>query len=183
MVASPRRLSALKKRFHVERLCAVLLLLSSLAWAQARPEDGAHEWQLWTGGGHGVSGRTSHTGVLNVGLRYGRALRLLRRDPARAAHRAPPQDVGVNRVDIAAFAKLSPTTLAEVVARDRVMDPGIRPLWGPMERLAGPAYPVACPAGDNLMLHVAIHRAPAGSVSVCAAGDSNWAMAGGNACA
>src|SRR5439155_17418103 len=35
----------------------------------------------------------------------------------------------------------------------------------------------------NLMLHVAIHRAPAGSVIVCAAGDSNWAMAGGNVCA
>jgi len=52
-----------------------------------------------------------------------------------------------------------------------------------MPRLAGPAYPVACPAGDNLMLHVAIHRAPAGSVIVCAAGDSNWAMAGGNVCA
>src|SRR5437870_2178817 len=68
-------------------------------------------------------------------------------------------------------------------SRDRVMDPAIRPLWQPMPRLAGPAYPVACPAGDNLMLHVAIHRAPAGSVIVCAAGDSNWAMAGGNVCA
>ena len=52
-----------------------------------------------------------------------------------------------------------------------------------MPRLAGPAYPVACPAGDNLMLHIAIHRAPPGSVIVCAAGDSNWAMAGGNVCA
>src|ERR671931_1502746 len=86
-------------------------------------------------------------------------------------------------MDIAAFAKLSPTTLADLLPRDRVMDPGIRPLWSPMERLTGPAYPVACPAGDNLMLHVAIHRAPAGSVIVCAAGDSNWAMAGGNVCA
>src|SRR5438093_4762086 len=46
-----------------------------------------------------------------------------------------------------------------------------------------PAYPVASPACDNLMLHLAIHRAPAGSVIVCAAGDSNWAMAGGNVCA
>jgi regulator of RNase E activity RraA len=82
-----------------------------------------------------------------------------------------------------AFAKISPCTFAEVVTRDRVMDPGIKPLWQPMPRLAGPAYPVACPAGDNLMLHVAIHRAPAGSVIVCAAGDSNWAMAGGNVCA
>ena len=82
-----------------------------------------------------------------------------------------------------AFAKISPCTFAEVVTRDRVMDPAIRPLWQPMPRVAGPAYPVACPAGDNLMLHVAIHRAPAGSVIVCAAGDSNWAMAGGNVCA
>ena len=86
-------------------------------------------------------------------------------------------------MDTAAFAKISPCTFAEVVTRDRVMDPTLRPLWEPMPRLAGPAYPVACPAGDNLMLHVAIHRAPAGSVIVCAAGDSNWAMAGGNVCA
>jgi regulator of RNase E activity RraA len=86
-------------------------------------------------------------------------------------------------MDPAAFAKISPCNYADVITRDRVMDPGIRPLWSPMPRIAGPAYPVACPAGDNLMLHVAIHRAPAGSVIVCAAGDSNWAMAGGNVCA
>ena len=86
-------------------------------------------------------------------------------------------------MDNAAFARVSPCTFAEVVTRDRVMDPGIRPLWEPMPRLAGVAYPVACPPGDNLMLHVAIHRAPAGSVIMCAAGDSNWAMAGGNVCA
>ena len=86
-------------------------------------------------------------------------------------------------MDTAAFATISPCTFAEVVTRDRVMDPALRPLWEPMPRVAGPAYPVACPAGDNLMLHVAIHRAPAGSVIVCAAGDSNWAMAGGNVCA
>ncbi len=66
-----RRLSALKKRFHVERFAAMLLLPSLLAWAQARPEDGAHELQLWTGGGHAVNGRTSDTGVWNAGLRYG----------------------------------------------------------------------------------------------------------------
>ena len=86
-------------------------------------------------------------------------------------------------MDLAAFAKLPPTTYADVLTRDRVMDPAIYPLWQPMPRVAGPAYPVACPAGDNLMLHIAIHRAPAGSVIVCAAGDSNWAMAGGNVCA
>jgi 4-hydroxy-4-methyl-2-oxoglutarate aldolase len=86
-------------------------------------------------------------------------------------------------MDLQAFAKISPCNYADVITRDRVMDPAIRPLWNPMPRVAGAAYPVACPAGDNLMLHVAIHRAPAGSVIVCAAGDSNWAMAGGNVCA
>jgi regulator of RNase E activity RraA len=86
-------------------------------------------------------------------------------------------------MDNAAFAKLATTSYAEVVTRDRVMDHAIHPLWQPIPRIAGPAYPVACPAGDNLMLHIAIYRAPAGSVIVCAAGDSNWAMAGGNVCA
>lgn len=86
-------------------------------------------------------------------------------------------------MDTRAFARLSPTTLSDVLTRDRVMDAGIRPLWAPMLRVAGPAYPVACPAGDNLMLHAAIHRAPAGSVLVVQAGDSNFAVAGGNVCA
>jgi lipid A 3-O-deacylase len=49
----------------------MLVLLSSLAWTQARPEDGAHELQVWTGGGHAVNGSTSDTGVWNAGLRYG----------------------------------------------------------------------------------------------------------------
>ncbi len=52
-------------------LLAVLLLCAPLAWAQARLEDGGHELQLWTGGGHSVSGGTSNIGVWNVGLRYG----------------------------------------------------------------------------------------------------------------
>lgn len=52
-------------------IALVLLLLSSVAWAQARPEDGGHEFQVWAGGGHSVPGGTSDTGVWNVGLRYG----------------------------------------------------------------------------------------------------------------
>ncbi|HXR15173.1 MAG TPA: acyloxyacyl hydrolase [Terriglobales bacterium] len=48
-----------------------LLCLSSVAWAQERPEDGGHEIQVWTGGGHSVAGGTSDTSVWNVGLRYG----------------------------------------------------------------------------------------------------------------
>jgi regulator of RNase E activity RraA len=81
------------------------------------------------------------------------------------------------------FSQLSPTTLADVLTRDRVMDIGIRPLWPAMPRIAGPAYPVRCPPGDNLMLHAAIYRAPPGAVIVCEAGDVDYAVAGGNVCA
>jgi len=85
--------------------------------------------------------------------------------------------------DYTAFQQLSPTTLADVLTRDRVMDIGIRPLWSEMPRVAGPAYPVRCAPGDNLMLHAAIHRAPPGSVIVVEAGDVDYAVAGGNVCA
>jgi len=86
-------------------------------------------------------------------------------------------------MDLHAFAKLSPTTLADVLTRDRVMDIGIRPLWSPIPRIAGPAYTCACAPGDNLMLHAAIYRAPAGAVIVVQAGDRDYALAGGNVCA
>jgi 4-hydroxy-4-methyl-2-oxoglutarate aldolase len=85
--------------------------------------------------------------------------------------------------DYAAFQALSPTTLADTLTRDRVMDIGIRPLWQEMPRIAGPAYPVRCPAGDHLMLHAAIYRALPGSVIVVEAGDVDYALAGGNVCA
>ena len=52
-------------------LLITLLLGATLGWSQGRPEDGGRELQLWTGGGHSVSGGTSNTGVWNVGLRYG----------------------------------------------------------------------------------------------------------------
>jgi len=55
-----------------KRLIAVaVLLLSSVAWAQNRLEDGGREIQVWTGGGPSVPGGTSDTSVWNVGLRYG----------------------------------------------------------------------------------------------------------------
>lgn len=82
-----------------------------------------------------------------------------------------------------AFAKLSPTTICDVLTRDRVMDFGIRPLWPGMPRVAGPAYPVRCPPGDNLMLHAAIYRAEPGSIIVAEGGDTAYALAGGNVCA
>ncbi|MDH6489114.1 RraA family protein [Streptomyces sp. SAI-127] len=81
------------------------------------------------------------------------------------------------------FADIPTTTLADLLGRDQVMDIGIRPVWGPVPRVAGPAFTVLCPPGDNLMLHAAIHRAPAGSVIVVESGDLDYALAGGNVCA
>jgi regulator of RNase E activity RraA len=77
----------------------------------------------------------------------------------------------------------SPTVLADQLDRSQVMDAGIRPLWPQPPRVAGPAYPVRCAPGDNLMLHAAVHRAPPGSVIVVEAGDGDFAVAGGNVCA
>lgn len=85
--------------------------------------------------------------------------------------------------DGAGFADVSPTTLADLLGRAQVMDIGIRPLWGPMPRVAGPAFTVRCPPGDNLMLHAAIHRAEPGSIVVVESGDVDYALAGGNVCA
>jgi regulator of RNase E activity RraA len=85
--------------------------------------------------------------------------------------------------DVTGFTGLSPTTLADVLGRGQVMDIGIRPLWSPTPRIAGPAFTVRCPPGDNLMLHAAIYRAEPGSVIVVAAGDVDYAVAGGNVCA
>ena len=46
-------------------------ILSTAANAQTGPEVGGNEVQVWTGGGHGLNGSTSDTGVWNLGFRYG----------------------------------------------------------------------------------------------------------------
>src|SRR5260370_20993113 len=56
-------------------LCAALVFAALLSAPAARPQagpvDGGHELQVWTGGGHGISGSQSGDGVWNVGFRYG----------------------------------------------------------------------------------------------------------------
>ncbi|NBE56388.1 RraA family protein [Streptomyces boluensis] len=81
------------------------------------------------------------------------------------------------------FTDIPTTTLADLLGRAQVMDIGIRPLWPGMPRVAGPAFTVRCPVGDNLMLHAAIHRAQPGTVLVVESGDLDHALAGGNVCA
>ena len=50
---------------------AILLTASLLSSAQASPERGGNEVQIWAAGGHSVSGGTSKTSVFDAGLRYG----------------------------------------------------------------------------------------------------------------
>jgi len=50
---------------------SLVFLCATPMSGQARPEDGGHELQLWSGGGYSVPGGTSNTGVWNAGLRYG----------------------------------------------------------------------------------------------------------------
>jgi hypothetical protein len=67
------------RRKQVKReilLAGALALLAGLLGArdlraQGSPENSSRELQIWTGGGHGINGSTSDTGVWNLGLRYG----------------------------------------------------------------------------------------------------------------
>ena len=48
-----------------------LVCTPALCAQDARPEEGGHEVQIWTGGGWTVPGGTKDTSVWNAGLRYG----------------------------------------------------------------------------------------------------------------
>jgi regulator of RNase E activity RraA len=86
--------------------------------------------------------------------------------------------------DYAKFAALSPTAYADAgLGREQFMDMDLREMWPHLPRMAGPAYTVSCPPGDNLMLHAAIYRAEPGSIIVVQAGDLDYALSGGNVCA
>ena len=78
--------------------------------------------------------------------------------------------------------KLSSCDFANCLPRKQIMDHMISPLWAGMPRISGPAFTVSCPPGDNLMMHVAIHEAPKGSIIVINAGSCEYAVAGGNVC-
>ncbi len=52
-------------------LIPVFLIACLASVAQIGPEKGGHEIELWTGGGHSVSGGRGDTGAFNAGLRYG----------------------------------------------------------------------------------------------------------------
>lgn len=48
-------------------------------------------------------------------------------------------------------------------------DSAIRPVWAGAS-IAGPAYPLECSPGDNLAIHIAMEKAPRGSILVVSTG-------------
>ena len=85
--------------------------------------------------------------------------------------------------ELTKFLDFSTCNYADFIADDAFMDIGIKPLWSDIPRLVGRAFTVKCVPGDNLMVHAAIYKAPPGSILVIDAGDSQFAVAGGNVCA
>jgi 4-hydroxy-4-methyl-2-oxoglutarate aldolase len=63
---------------------------------------------------------------------------------------------------------LGTSTLYEASGLACAIDPAIRPAWAGAA-VAGPAYPVRCSPGDNLAIHLAVERAPRGSLLVVTA--------------
>lgn len=52
----------------------IIFLFTPAGWAQAAPEQGTNELQVWVAGGYSVPGGTSKTGVFDAGIRYGRVI-------------------------------------------------------------------------------------------------------------
>jgi len=76
---------------------------------------------------------------------------------------------GISPRSLDAFRSLGVATVYEASGRKGFIDNAIKPA-ARGNRLCGPAYTVQCAPGDNLMLHKALQRAPAGSVIVASVG-------------
>jgi hypothetical protein len=71
-IAAPKLTGSIFGR--ISRLAAVagaLMLFAVPVLAQVGPQQGGTEIQVWTAGGHSVSGGRGNTGIFDVGLRYG----------------------------------------------------------------------------------------------------------------
>lgn len=76
---------------------------------------------------------------------------------------------GTTASELAELAALGTATVYEASGLDCALDPAIRPAWRGAS-VTGPAFTVACPAGDNLAVHRALESVSPGNVLVVAAG-------------
>ena len=105
-----------------------ILVLPIVVRAQSGPQSGGDELQVWTGGGHGLNGSTSDTGVWNLGVRYGWVLtNPIGPGPLRGrfeyAVEAIPAFVVVQRTNTAYGVGLTPIGLKWNFAPDRRVVP------------------------------------------------------------
>lgn len=75
----------------------------------------------------------------------------------------------MNEITARTLRDLGAATIGE--SGGRPMRARIRPAW-PGAALAAPAFPVVCTPGDNLGIHVAVARAPAGHALVVSVGET-----------
>ena len=83
----------------------------------------------------------------------------------------------VGGILVKAIANFDTATLYEAAGQQGAMVPEIRPL-ARGTRMAGPALTVACPPGDNLMLHAAVADAAPGDVLVAQCHDFTFGVWG-----
>ena len=65
------RLTTVRRSLNIPLLAAIALICAVNTFAQVGPQEGGSEIQLWTAGGHSVSGGRGNTGIFDAGLRYG----------------------------------------------------------------------------------------------------------------
>src|SRR2546422_5358412 len=83
----------------------------------------------------------------------------------------------VGGILLRAIASFDTATLYEAAGQQGAMVPEIRPL-ARGTRMAGPALTVACPPGDNLMLHAAVADAAPGDILVAQCHDFTFGVWG-----
>ena len=87
---------------------------------------------------------------------------------------------GIEVIDYEAFRELSPASLSVFLDHSQLMNYKIRPIWPTPRSIAGPAYTVRVPRGDNMMFHYAMDKIPEGVVVVVESGDTEYALCGSN---
>ncbi len=80
------------------------------------------------------------------------------------------------------YSELATTDYGNILKREQFIDISVAPLWQGIGEISVPAFTVQLSAGDNLMLHSAIYKAPKGSIIVVDGVDDQYAVAGGNVC-
>jgi hypothetical protein len=63
--------AAIPRTLRIALFSVVLLACALSAFAQVGPQQGGSEIEVWTAGGHSVSGGRGNTGIFDAGLRYG----------------------------------------------------------------------------------------------------------------